>query len=64
MRIKNFEISSKNPFIVAEISGNHNGKLSVLKKTILAAKNCGVDAVKLQSYEPGDLTLNVKKKYF
>ena len=64
MRIKNFEISSKNPFIVAEISGNHNGKLSVLKKTILAAKNCGVDAVKLQSYEPADLTLNVKKNSF
>lgn len=64
MKIQNRTISNKNPFIVAEISGNHNGSFSLLKKTIIAAKNCNVDAIKLQSYSPSDLTLNVKKKKF
>lgn len=64
MKIKNIKISSSKPFIVAEISGNHNGSLALLKKTILAAKRCGVDAVKLQSYQPEDLTLNIKRNIF
>ena len=64
MKIKNIKISCSKPFIVAEISGNHNGSLSLLKKTILAAKRCGVDAVKLQSYQPEDLTLDIKRKLF
>ena len=64
MKIKNRIISNEKPFIVAEISGNHKGSLSILKKTILAAKKCKVDAIKLQSYTPDDLTLNIKKKDF
>jgi len=52
------------PFIVAEISGNHNGSFSTLKKTVNAAIKCGVDAIKLQTYKPEDLTLNIKKKDF
>ena len=64
MKIKNIKISNHNPLIVAEISGNHNGSLSMLKKTILAAKEIGVDAIKLQTYTARDLTINVKKKNF
>tara|TARA_B100000900_G_scaffold407874_1_gene421249 strand:+ start:2023 stop:3051 length:1029 start_codon:yes stop_codon:yes gene_type:complete len=64
MKISNRNINNKDPFIVAEISGNHNGSFSLLKKTILEAKKCKVDAVKLQSYTPDDLTLNVTKKDF
>ena len=64
MKIKKKIITNKNPFIVAEISGNHNGSFSLLKKTIIEAKKCNVDAIKLQSYSPEDLTLNVKKKNF
>ena len=63
MKINNITISNKNPFIVAEISGNHAGKYSLLK-TILAAIKSGADAVKLQSYSPDDLTLNSYKKDF
>ena len=37
-------------FIVAELSANHNGSLSLAKKTIAAAKEAGADAVKLQTY--------------
>lgn len=64
MKISQFKISSKSPFYVAEISGNHAGKYQLLEKTILAAIQSGASAVKLQSYSPDDLTINSKKKDF
>lgn len=64
MKINKFNISNKNPFFVAEISGNHAGKYSLLKKTILAVVNTSASAVKIQTYKPGNLTLNLKKKDF
>ena len=48
---------SKNPFIIAEISANHNGSLSHAKKLINLAKNSGADAVKLQTYTPDMMTI-------
>ena len=59
----------KNPnkapcFIVAEISGNHNGKLSNAIKLIKAAKKSGADAIKIQLYSPDYLTINSDKKDF
>ena len=48
---------NKKPFFIAEISGNHNGKLSVAKKLIYFAKKYGADAVKLQTYTPDMMTL-------
>ena len=45
-------------FIVAELSANHNGKLSVAKETIKAAKRAGANAIKLQTYTADTLTLN------
>ena len=64
MKIKNFKLSSKNPLFVAEISGNHAGSKSLLKKTINSAIKAGANAIKLQSYLPDDLTINSKKKDF
>jgi len=64
MKIDNLNISSKNPFFVAEISGNHAGNKNILKKTIISAINSGVNAIKLQSYTPEDLTINTKNKDF
>lgn len=62
---KNTEISnSKKTFIVAEISANHSGSLSLLKKTMLKAKKVGADAVKIQSYQANTMTLNSKNKNF
>lgn len=44
------------PYIVAEISCNHNGELSKAKDLIDIAIASGADAVKFQTYTPGDLT--------
>ena len=56
--------NQRKPFLVAEISSNHNGNFLNAKKLILAAKKNGADAVKLQTYTPKTMTVNSKKKYF
>ena len=38
------------PYIIAEMSANHNGKLEDAFKIIDMAKRVGADAVKLQTY--------------
>ena len=52
------------PFIIAEISANHGGDIQRAKKTILAAKNAGACAVKIQTYTPETMTLESDKKDF
>jgi pseudaminic acid synthase len=54
----------KVPFFVAEISANHNGSLHHAKKLIKIAKKYGADAVKLQTYTPGTLTIKSNKPDF
>ena len=51
-------------FIVAELSGNHDGKLNNLLKMIRQAKIAGADAVKIQAYEADRITMNSDKKFF
>jgi N-acetylneuraminate synthase len=49
MKIGKFEIGKGTPaFIIAEIGINHNGDIEIAKKLILAAKEAGCSAVKLQ----------------
>lgn len=45
-------------FIVAEMSGNHGGKLENALKTVHAVKETGADAIKLQTYTADTITLN------
>ena len=57
---------NKKPFFIAEISGNHSGKIQNAKKLIDTAKKSGASAVKLQTYTPDMMTpksLNYKIKY-
>ncbi len=55
---------NKSPKLISEISGNHGGALSNAIKLIkLAAKN-GTDLIKLQTYDPNNLTLNSNKSQF
>ncbi|MCS7284506.1 MAG: N-acetylneuraminate synthase family protein, partial [Hydrogenobacter thermophilus] len=51
-------------FIVAELSANHLQNLDLALKTIEAIKECGADAVKLQTYTPDTITIDVKNEYF
>lgn len=54
---------SKNPKIqfIAEISGNHLGKLARAKELIKAAADSGATAVKFQTYTADTMTLNLDK---
>ncbi len=57
-------MKSNKPFFIAEISANHCGSLKIAKKLIDDAKKYGADAVKLQTYTPDSMTLNLNKKNF
>ena len=46
------------PYIIAEISANHNGSMQTALRIIDEAKKSGADAVKLQTYTPDTITLN------
>ena len=57
--INGVKISNENPpYIIAELSANHNGSIDRAKKTILEAKKSNVAAVKIQTYTPDTITLN------
>lgn len=46
------------PYVIAELSANHNGKLETALRIVEEAKKAGADAVKLQTYRPDTITLN------
>jgi pseudaminic acid synthase len=54
----------KKPFVIAELSANHNGNINNIYKLIDKAKKNGASAIKIQSYTPDSMTLDCKNKYF
>ncbi len=56
--------SSLEPYIIAELSANHNGSLARAKLSIKTAKECGAHAIKIQTYTPDTMTIDSAKSDF
>ncbi len=52
------------PYIIAELSANHNGRLETALELIEEAKKAGADAIKLQTYTADTITLNCDSEEF
>jgi len=52
------------PFIIAEMSGNHNQSLERALEIVQAAANAGAHALKLQTYTADTITLDVRNREF
>ena len=65
-----FKISDKSigrnhpPFIIAEMSGNHNQSLDRALEIVEAAAKTGVHALKIQTYTPDTMTLDLDEREF
>ncbi len=65
MKINNRIISNQQPpYIIAELSANHNGSIERAFESIKAAKEAGVDAVKIQTYTADTMTIDCDRKEF
>ncbi len=70
MREETIEINGRKigvgfaPYIIAEMSANHNGKIENAFSIIDMAKKCGADAVKLQTYRPDTITMDFRTPDF
>lgn len=60
-----FELdNSASPFVIAELSGNHNQCLDTALQMVEEAANAGVDAIKLQTYKAETMTLDCELDRF
>lgn len=65
LHIHEREIGPGKPaYVIAEISANHNQSLTSALDLITMAKDCGADAVKIQTYTPDTITIDCDNEYF
>lgn len=51
-------------YVIAEMSANHAGDINTAMEIIWAARESGVDCIKLQTYLPDTMTIDSDKEYF
>ena len=51
-------------YVIAEMSANHNQDIETAKKMIKTAKKCGANAIKLQTYTPDTITMDIRNENF
>lgn len=56
--------SNQPPYVIAELSANHNGELARAIDLMCAAQAAGANAIKLQTYRPDTITLNSPRPEF
>tara|TARA_Y100000994_G_scaffold127711_1_gene104869 strand:- start:1034 stop:2050 length:1017 start_codon:yes stop_codon:yes gene_type:complete len=54
------DLDFRDPFIIAEIGGNHEGNIDYAKKLLIDAAQAGADAVKFQTYFPDYIVSKVE----
>ena len=65
MKIQDREIGSEHPpYVIAEMSANHNGRIETAFRIIEEAAKAGADAIKLQTYRPDTITLDCDSEDF
>ena len=65
MFISNRKIDlSMTPFVIAEMSGNHNQSLERALEIVEAVANTGAHALKIQTYTPDTMTLDLNEREF
>ena len=67
MKNSNYKLGfsyKKPPLIIAEISGNHNGSKLRFLKLVKKACESKADLIKIQTYEPNDITLSSKSSSY
>ena len=65
LKIGNISIGRKSsPFVIAEMSGNHNQSLERALEIVEVAAATGVHALKLQTYTAQTMTLDIKADEF
>jgi pseudaminic acid synthase len=65
IKIENFEIGRQHvPFVIAEMSGNHNQSLERALEIVEAAARTGAHALKIQTYTPDTMTLDLDEREF
>ena len=65
MKIANISIGKNSPpFVIAEMSGNHNQSLERALEIVEAAAKTGANALKIQTYTPDTMTLDLDEREF
>ena len=62
--VNGFQCNKRKSLIVAELSANHGNSLELALETVHAFADAGADAIKVQTFRPQSLCMNINNEYF